>query len=95
VLCQCGEGLGDQSRCGRLGRKVGTNHIGNDWSLRKSRLLSDHPKLARGKWGGRLHSDLFFFFFFFFISVAFISKWTLGVILIVPPPLHHLATREN
>jgi hypothetical protein len=53
---QCGEGLGDQSRCGRLGRKVGTNHIGNDWSLRKSRLLSDHPKLARGKWGG-LHSD--------------------------------------
>jgi hypothetical protein len=27
--------------------------------------------------------------------MAFISKWTLGVILIVPPPLHHLATREK
>jgi hypothetical protein len=30
-----------------------------------------------------------------FKSMGFISKSTLGVILIVPPPLHHLATRET
>jgi hypothetical protein len=34
------------------------------------------------------------FFFFFFGSMGFISKSTLGVILIVPPPLHHLALRK-